>query len=703
MAGIDWHHVGSVAWMISTAAIGLGFVIFVHELGHFVVAKLCGVKCEKFYIGFDFPLSIGPLRLPSRLYHVQWGETEYGIGILPLGGYVKMLGQDDNPANAQREAERIRVPKASSGSEGDATAAAVPEQSGESALDPRSYPAKRVPLRMAIISAGVVMNLIFAVIFAALAFNAGVPYTPCEVGGTVPGSPAWRHGFMPGDRIVQLGESSRKSDHLRFDWDLRNAVGMAGDREDLQLVVLKSNGKEEAVSLRPMVTRIEGDELPMLGIEPATTTQLAPKTPAIPGYSATRATPALKGGDRILAVNGEQIQNRVQLSRILAAQSDKPLTLIVERAADPNSSAQPQQVTTTVPVNYAKRIGLVLTPAPISGVQPDSPAKRAGLREGDQLISIAGEPIGDPLTLTNRLQAHYGKETEIKVLRSVNGTKSEQLLRITPEPPNSYENTFTLGSPMAVRSLGIVFPLIPRVAEVQKGAPAEKAGLQVGDEITTVAFASDDPKRKPNELINQGKPFGINEVFTWPFVFDRLQSFESDDTLVLEYRRGSQLATVRLKPAVTTEPYADRGFVFAPLTETRTAESWSEAIVLGLRQTSEDVSRVFSFLKKLVSGSISPKNLGGPMSIAAVAGAEASQGISRLLMFLTFLSANLAVLNFLPIPALDGGHMVFLLAEGIRGKPVDERMQVALTLAGVACLLGLMIFVFALDIGRFFL
>jgi len=61
------------------------------------------------------------------------------------------------------------------------------------------------------------------------------------------------------------------------------------------------------------------------------------------------------------------------------------------------------------------------------------------------------------------------------------------------------------------------------------------------------------------------------------------------------------------------------------------------------------------------------------------------------------------VLNFLPIPALDGGHMVFLLAEGVRGKPVDERTQVALTLAGVACLLGLMIFVFALDFDRFFL
>ena len=81
-------------------AIGLGFVIFVHELGHFAVAKMCGVKVDKFFIGFD----IGGLKLCS----FRWGETLYGIGILPLGGYVKMLGQEDNPAQLRKEMERAR-------------------------------------------------------------------------------------------------------------------------------------------------------------------------------------------------------------------------------------------------------------------------------------------------------------------------------------------------------------------------------------------------------------------------------------------------------------------------------------------------------------------------------------------------------------------------------------------------------------------
>ena len=83
------------------AMFGLGFVIFVHELGHFLVAKMCGVKCEKFYVGFDVPIKIGPLKLPAALFRKQWGETEYGIGIIPLGGYVKMLGQDGNPARGR--------------------------------------------------------------------------------------------------------------------------------------------------------------------------------------------------------------------------------------------------------------------------------------------------------------------------------------------------------------------------------------------------------------------------------------------------------------------------------------------------------------------------------------------------------------------------------------------------------------------------
>src|SRR5687767_168288 len=164
MAMIELGGVISLIGIILKVAIGLGAVIFVHELGHFLVAKACGVKCEKFMIGFD----IGGYKLSWRR-----GETEYGIGILPLGGYVKMLGQDDDPAHIAEQMQKSQVDARSS------DAVPVTGPSGETYyVDRRSYLAKSVPQRMAIISAGVIMNVIFAFIFAVVAYGLGVPYLP---------------------------------------------------------------------------------------------------------------------------------------------------------------------------------------------------------------------------------------------------------------------------------------------------------------------------------------------------------------------------------------------------------------------------------------------------------------------------------------------------------------------------------------------
>ncbi len=191
MATIDLAGIVSMIGIILKVAAGLGAVIFVHELGHFLVAKACGVKVEKFMIGFD----IGG-------YKVSWrrGETVYGIGILPLGGYVKMLGQDDDPAHIKEQMEKSQVDVHN------ANAKPIKGPDGETYyVDRRSYLAKSVPQRMAIISAGVVMNVIFAVIFAVIAYGMGVPYIPAIVSEVVPGSPAFRADIRPGDEIVKIG------------------------------------------------------------------------------------------------------------------------------------------------------------------------------------------------------------------------------------------------------------------------------------------------------------------------------------------------------------------------------------------------------------------------------------------------------------------------------------------------------------------
>ncbi len=184
----------SIIGIILIVAIALGFVIFVHELGHFIVAKLCGVKCEKFYLGFD----IGGWKLCKFKY----GETEYGIGVLPLGGYVKMLGQEDNPARLKEEIERAKlhqqqpspkIPEDQLLTKNPQALSDVDLASMENALyDPRSYLAKSVPKRMAIISAGVIMNVIFAFFTAIGAYYIGVKQLACGAGDVFPGEAAWR-------------------------------------------------------------------------------------------------------------------------------------------------------------------------------------------------------------------------------------------------------------------------------------------------------------------------------------------------------------------------------------------------------------------------------------------------------------------------------------------------------------------------------
>ena len=143
-----------------------------------------------------------------------------------------------------------------------------------------------------------------------------------------------------------------------------------------------------------------------------------------------------------------------------------------------------------------------------------------------------------------------------------------------------------------------------------------------------------------------------------------------------------------------------RGVQMTQLQRHYQSETWGDAFKYGCWQTFNDCNRIFKFLKKLVVGGISPKSLGGPGTIAVVATSEASQGTSRLLLFLTLLSANLAIVNFLPIPVLDGGHFLFLCYEGLFRRPVSERVQMVLTYAGLFLILGLMAFVLYLDATR---
>ncbi|MBN1852773.1 MAG: site-2 protease family protein, partial [Pirellulales bacterium] len=382
----------NMIWAIAAVVIGLSAVIFVHELGHFLVAKLCGVRCDKFYLGFDVPIKIGPIRFPSALIRKKWGETEYGIGILPLGGYVKMLGQDDNPAKISEEMQRAQAEAV-----GEAETKEIIGPDGETyRVHLRSYLAKSVPQRMAIISAGVLMNLCIAFVFAVIAYGVGVPYLPCIISETAPGSPAWEANLQVGDEIIQLDNKQ----YPTFT-ELRGGVTLGDLEKGIHLTIREPDQSElRKMTLKPRQSQ-KGKGLASIGIISPRSLRLAtdfpvdPFTPAghakrvldYPGTpmtdqpseapapsadtlmrpgSASGLETCFQGDDLIVAVDGQPVHDWRELSKILAARQDEAINVTVLRGGktpkdDPFATPTGgKELSFTVEPQPFKRLGLVM-------------------------------------------------------------------------------------------------------------------------------------------------------------------------------------------------------------------------------------------------------------------------------------------------------------------------------------------------------
>jgi regulator of sigma E protease len=482
---------------------------------------------------------------------------------------------------------------------------------------------------------------------------------------------------------------------------------------------------EKSFRLKPTITVTTKGPLPTIGIGSASTTELAGGMPAIPGTAADKASPSFQGGDVMIEIDGQPVASSYDINAAFAARPNEPLAVKVERTqTNEDGTSRVTQEELVVQANPLRRVGLVMKAGPVVSIAPDSVAKSAGFEVGDSIVSIGDEPLDDPMMLPTLLVPHYGRQVEIKVRRGEN----ELTLPVDLTAPQVFDWNPGYNSPMVAEALGLAIEVQPKVERIIPGSSAEKE-LKAGDTITAFKIVLDNPPQTlwawlmspftwlksliwgSDETVEEEEPKTKDreesdpvggESFSWPFVFHGIQKLGDDRTLVLSIERSGQAFNVELKPQDGIGFNPDRGFVFVAKQEINTAKSWGEAFMLGGQRTKEDASRVLLFLRKLVSGQISLSNVGGPIMIATIAGSEASAGLPRLLIFLTFLSANLAVVNFLPIPALDGGHFLFLLWEGISGKPVNERVQIALTLAGVACLLCLMLFVVVMDIDRLF-
>jgi regulator of sigma E protease len=348
---------------------------------------------------------------------------------------------------------------------------------------------------------------------------------------------------------------------------------------------------------------------------------------------------------------------------------------------------------------------------PIVAVQKGSPAEKAEqpLQVGDLIVEVNGAPVGDPLSLSQRLTPKAGETTSYPLVverKDRQGQVGRRNISLRPQPPLQ-SPTQMLMNPMSIESIGVAFEVTSEVAEVAADGPAAAGGIMTGDKITEVQFipASEQQTKALKRFMGATilRPIEVKPGNkSWPEINYMLQVVYPDTKLKLTWQRGDKSMSATVSPRDSATFFNDaRGITRYVDFEQHTAKDWSEAASLGLREASDQLTQVLTILHRLVTARLSPTNLSGPLGIIGVAGSFASQGLPSLLLFLTMLSANLAVLNFLPIPALDGGHMLFLSAEAVRGKPVDERLQIKLTIAGVVCLLSLMVFATLMDLQRF--
>ncbi len=228
----------------------------------------------------------------------------------------------------------------------------------------------------------------------------------------------------------------------------------------------------------------------------------------------------------------------------------------------------------------------------------------------------------------------------------------------------------------------------PRVGGVAPGYSAAEAGLERGDQVLAV---DGDTVRTFHDI-------------------RRAVEGHAGDTLQFALLRDDSVFVAPLLPAQQTEPDPLTGepvqvvrVGIVPYVEPlRTEYGAVGAVIEGWDRTWSNVELVLFTLKGIVFGDISAREIGGPVLIGQMSGQFARRGMVALISFMALLSVNLAILNLLPIPVLDGGHLVFLLIEGIRGKPLSLNARLRLTQLGMVLLIGLMVLVFTNDIARIF-
>ena len=303
-------------------------------------------------------------------------------------------------------------------------------------------------------------------------------------------------------------------------------------------------------------------------------------------------------------------------------------------------------------------------PSVVGWVQPDSPAFKAGLLAGDRILQINKRIISRWDELETLITTSPREELKMVVLRD----GQRKSLSIHPRTVTSYE----------IGDIGILYPLPPILGTIASGMAASKAGLQEGDRITAI----------------EGKPI---KTF---FELRDLVAANPNKTLLFTVSRGGSSLPVRVTPSSSSGKGVLGVF---PLMET-TVKKYPlfQAIGNGVKECFGLVKLTFSVIRKLFVGKLSVKTLSGPIDIADFSYAAVKSGSSSFLRFLAFISLQLGIINLLPLPALDGGHLFVLIIEGILRRDLSLQWKERIAQAGFFLLMALSVFVILNDVLKRF-
>ncbi len=595
------------------------------------------------------------------------GETEYRLNWVPLGGYVKMLGQDD-----------LRP--------------------GATAEDPRAYNRKSVGARMLIVSAGVIMNVILAAIGFMIVFMIGYPVPPATVGGVVSMSPAARAtradgtlvGLQPGDKIVKYNDKWMYGDYSRIQLD----VALTHDGTRVPILVEHVDGREETLYATPVKP---GDDkgLVELGItQPFAMAAMDADPEGPPDYSMLAKTDLpdlseLRPGDVITqiaaqAVNANGDAAMAQLYAAMEASNGRPVVLTV-KSPDGKISRR------TVTPHFAGPMGgeelnfLGLVPrAMVVGLVDTSPAL-GKIRPGDTILAVDGgtDHLQNPTLeqIRSTLSAAGDKEMKISLTVLDPGKSKPRLVEDLSafRIPNS-GGRMGLGIGLGCDEMHLV------VAQTQPNSPA--AGkIPAGATLTAI----------------DGQP-----ISNWFQVRRAIASAEAGASISITFVPADkdakpavakielQQPDIDLAKQVTLTQYLALRQMVSPLH----THNPLVALKWGVIETHDLVLEFYVTLQRMLTRDVALSNVMGPVGMAHLGAQVASRGPAWLLWFLANISANLAVVNFLPIPIVDGGLFTLLILEKIQGKSLSAEAQRIVQMVGLMLILGVFLMVTYQDIAR---